>query len=213
MKKGILVLLLFTFACSSKADKKDDNVAEESNGTSENVAPSDDFLNKKIEVEEVRSPDNFDGAIEAPGETSIDASVAADLAEAKQLLASGRQDAAASILSGAVDNPSGGFLAAYNLGVIRETQGKYDKAANRYYQALQKNADFTPALENLVRLYLRNGRAADASRLIEKFTNARPENLGHRAVGLQVYSSRRRIKTRSPTRSEFCAKMSGTSAR
>jgi tetratricopeptide (TPR) repeat protein len=85
-----------------------------------------------------------------------------------------------------VDDPSGGFLAAYNLGVVNERQGAYDKSVKRYFQALQLNADFSPALINLARLYLRQNRPADAERLIQKFVEQRPDNLGHRAAALEV---------------------------
>lgn len=190
MNRYLLLMVLFVtlaIGCSSKPTKKDEEVTDSTEGKIVEVPPEDDFLNKDVEIEELSSADQFENqAIGEPSSSTIDSSVAADIAEAKNHVAANNAEAAAKVLASAVDAPNGGFLAAYNLGVIRERQGKYDKAANRYYQALQKNADFTPALENLVRLYLKNGRAADADRLVNKFSNSRPENLGHRAVGLHV---------------------------
>ncbi len=194
MRNLILICLLtsFSVACSGKTNKPDAPVNETSvggDGVAEGgTAPeiSDDFLNKEIKTEEVESAGKFDGVKTSKGSDEIGPDVKADIADASRERTGGNVERAIEILAGAAEEEKGGFLAAYNLGILREQQGQSDKAANRYFQSLQKNSGFSPALENLVRLYLKGGRIVDAQRLVDRFTADRPEVLGHRAVGLQV---------------------------
>ncbi|MFU8806838.1 MAG: tetratricopeptide repeat protein [Bradymonadaceae bacterium] len=112
----------------------------------------------------------------------VNARIQAALERAKR----GDIDAAVQSLSQLVSEPEGGFLAAYNLGAIAERGGQYELAVRRYIQALQKNPDFTPAVTNLARIYLRQNRPQDADDIVRRFIDLRPENLNHRAVRLEV---------------------------
>lgn len=178
-----VVGLLWMSACSSSPDKKDDVVKDPVQV--ESVRSAADLMK---DVEAVPSADSLgEGqATSSQSESKIDAGVSAMIADAVAAAEKGDLTGAASDLEGLVDDPSGGFLAAYNLGVVNERQGAYDKSVKRYFQALQLNADFSPALINLARLYLRQNRPADAERLIQKFVDQRPDNLGHRAASLEV---------------------------
>lgn len=181
--KLLLASLLVVSACSSAPDKKDSVVTEPAQ--TENVPSAADLIK---EVESVPSADSLDQPSSNAQATSTDveAGVAAMIADALKAAENGDLAGAASDLEGLVDHPNGGYLAAYNLGVVNERQGAYEKAAKRYFQALQLNADFSPALINLARLYLRQNRPADSERLIQKFSDQRPDNLGHRAAALEV---------------------------
>jgi tetratricopeptide (TPR) repeat protein len=108
------------------------------------------------------------------------------LASALDSASGGDRDAAVDSLQKLVDEPGAGFLAAFNLGVLYENEGDYQNAARRYSQALQKNPDFSPALLNLARLYIRLDQPSDARKLTQRYTEARPENMDHRAIALQV---------------------------
>lgn len=193
--RRIAVLLLFVAlgACSSKPTKGDKATTE---GTIQDVAPTDDFIVQDVKTEEMPSADKLEGgAVEqAAASTEVSSAVASDIADAIRAANNGNKDKAARQLAGLVDREDGGFLAAFNLGVVRERQGLYEKAATRYFQALQKNPDFTPALENLVRLYLRSGQTNDAERIARRFVDGRPDNLGHRAVLLQIDLARGRFE-------------------
>jgi tetratricopeptide (TPR) repeat protein len=79
-----------------------------------------------------------------------------------------------------------GFLAAYNLGVVAETQGNLNDAASHYRSALNKDGTFTPALTNLVRLHLRQGDVSKAESLARQYAENHPDNMSHRAVQLEV---------------------------
>ena len=182
----LLCLSLFAFSCSSAPVKKGEEKIIEKPTAADAEQMQDDFLKNEVVSEEAASADQFDDAETKKGSDVIGTRVSADLADASREIEGGHDDRAIDILSGAVDEEEGGFLAAFNLGVLREHQGQNDKAANRYFQSLQKNSGFSPALENLVRLYLKGDRIADAQRLVERFTNDRPDVLGHRAVGLLV---------------------------
>jgi len=183
----LVVGLLWLGACSSSPEKKDDVVKEPVQV--ETVSSAADLMK---DVEAVPSADSLeDGkSASAQSESKIDAGVSAMIADAVAAAEKGDLTGAASDLEALVDDPSGGFLAAYNLGVVNERQGAYDKSVKRYFQALQLNADFSPALINLARLYLRQNRPADAERLIQKFVDQRPDNLGHRAAALEVSLSK-----------------------
>lgn len=87
---------------------------------------------------------------------------------------------------GLVDDDEQGHLASYNLGVLYEKQGKNDRAAEYYEQALEKNASFTSALVNLVRLYLRNGRVDAAENVANNYIEKASDVLDHRAARLEI---------------------------
>lgn len=177
------------FGCSSTPQKKKDQNPTESTGSStpKQAGPADDFVTQDVETEEMPSAESLEGSgNDEAGSTEVSSAVASDVAKAIRKADRGKPDAAARDLGRLVDESEGGFLAAYNLGVVRERQGLYEKAAKRYFQAVQKNPDFSPALENLVRLYLRKGQVNDAERIARKLADARPENLGHRAILLHI---------------------------
>ncbi|MEM1350264.1 MAG: tetratricopeptide repeat protein, partial [Myxococcota bacterium] len=92
----------------------------------------------------------------------------------------GKLEDAVSALEKLVEEPEGGYLAAYNLGVLRERQGKYDRAAEAYVKCLGQNPSFSPALHNVVRIYLRKGATRDARSVAVEFSERRPQVLGHR---------------------------------
>lgn len=90
------------------------------------------------------------------------------------------------ILSELVEEPEGGYLAAFNLGVLYDRQGDGENAVRRYVQALQLEPDFSPALVNLIRLYIRADQLSEADAVARRMIDARPDNLDHRAAKLEV---------------------------
>lgn len=125
---------------------------------------------------------------------AVDDGVNRKVQRALKQASDGNLDGAADKLQSLVDEPDGGFLAAYNLGVVRESQGNSAKAAEAYSKALANNPDFTPALVNLVRLYIRQGDNTSAKRIADKYTSARPQNLGHRVTLLEVGLAQKRYE-------------------
>lgn len=132
--------------------------------------------------------------LEEPGEGSeqveiervaphVDARIQAALSR----LDAGDREAARQTLLGLVDEPEGGFLAIYNLGVLHDRYGEGPDAARRYIETLRRQPDFTPALTNLLRLYIRAGELDEAQALAERYVRARPENLDHQATRLEVW--------------------------
>jgi len=139
------------------------------------------------------------GSVDSGGSSSqeplkVDDGVNRKVQRALKQAKDGNLEGAADKLSSLVDEPDGGFLAAYNLGVVRESQGNNAKAAEAYVKALGSNPDFTPALVNLVRLYLRQGETTSARRIADKYTSARPQNLGHRVTLLEVGLAQKRYE-------------------
>lgn len=182
----VTLLLSLTLACSS-SPTRDDSTATEM-GEDGQAAPDPSVnMDQMSEVEEMPSADQLgtgDATTEESGE--VDPAIEAFIRDAIQGAEKGDLNGAADALEDLVERPNGGFLAAYNLGVIREQQGRYDTAARRYFYALKRNPDFSPALANLVRLYLRSGELNDADKMVREATTNRPDNVGHRAVALLV---------------------------
>lgn len=154
----------------------------------EEVAPTEEAVSEV--ASEAPAEEGGEGDAEVAGgggdAAAVDAAVERKINRAIKNARGGDMAGAASTLEGLVDEPNGGFLAAYNLGVVYESQGEYEKAAQAYYKALTKNPDLSPALKNLSRLYLRQRRVADARKIVDRYINTRPRNLGHRAVLLEV---------------------------
>jgi tetratricopeptide (TPR) repeat protein len=158
---------------SSDRTQSDDDSSDPK--PAEPIAPPDDQLDDE---------DSDASKTDAP--RTISSRFKSDLSAALDELEAGDRNSAVEDLQELVDAPDGGFLAAFNLGVLYENEGDYQKAARRYAQALAKNRQFSPALLNLVRLYIRLGQTRDADKLARKYTNACPNNMNHRAVALQV---------------------------
>ncbi len=129
--------------------------------------------------------DEFDEE-ESQGE-AVAAHVDARIESALATADNGNIDRAIEDLTALVDEPEGGFLAAYNLGVLQDRQGNANAAVRRYVQALQRQPDFTPALTNLIRLYVRAGEITEANELANRFIDRRPDNLDHRAAQFEIW--------------------------
>jgi tetratricopeptide (TPR) repeat protein len=181
-------------ACSSTPDKPDDDQDEavqtslppqEEVASEEQTEPDEP---QQAPSEPLDSPDDQaeEDTADSDGPVTISSGFKSDLSEALEGARTGDRSRAVSSLQELVDEPNGGFLAAYNLGVLYENEGDYQNAARRYSQALAKNRQFSPALLNLVRLYIRLGQPRDADKLARKYTDACPNNMDHRAVALQV---------------------------
>ena len=189
------ILALCASACSSGAQKKDDEAVK----TTE--LPGAD--SKEMQPGEVEAPqtealggpemmgqeDGIARSEEPPKEVVVDASLNAEIQRAISEARNGNQAAAINQLENLSDRPDGGFLASYNLGLLHAGQGAYDKAAKAYVKALQKNPDFSPALVNLSRLYLRGRRTDDARQIVDRYVDLRPRNDGHRVAQLDVLAA------------------------
>jgi len=172
--------------CSSSPTKKDGTPVEEDESAEVAADDGSTSMGEMQEVEEMPTADSLEDSEVTEERGEIDAGVESFIRDAISIAEDGNLDQAASALEDLIESPRGGFLAAYNLGVVRERQGRYETAAKRYFYSLQRNPNFSPALSNLVRLYLRSGRIDDADRLAQRFVNQKPDNVEHRAVALLV---------------------------
>ena len=120
----------------------------------------------------------------------LNASIQAALKKAK----AGDTATAIKQLKPLVSRSNGGALAAYNIGLLQDRQGDGAAAAKSYAQALSQNADFSPALINLTRLYLRQGKTQDAEKIVQRYVSLRPRNLNHRAAELDVLLAKKRYE-------------------
>lgn len=186
---GILCVGMLA-GCSSTSTKSDPNLAE--------MQQSDTI--SEFAAQEQRAPLDMPDAssVADPEQSTVTGEIAphinAKIRGAIENANSGRIDAAISTLTDLVDEPQGGFLAAFNLGVLYERRAEYDVAARRYLQSLQKYPDFSPALVNLTRIYIRQDRTSDADEFARRFIEMRPDNLEHRAARLEIFLAQKRYE-------------------
>jgi tetratricopeptide (TPR) repeat protein len=187
---GIAALVVLAGACASTPETSGESGADEA--TSEaRTASAPDETSSASEGTEVDSPET-----ETSTGEEVDQKQEPTLSTRERLEGAieqvRRADAsgARQTLEQLVEHPEQGYLAAYNLGALAEQGGDLREAARRYNQALEKEPEFTPALSNLVRLYIREGRIDDADRVAKKFIEQSPDNLDHKAVRLEVLLAR-----------------------
>ena len=201
---GILVVLaamLVMTACSSTPPEPDEpDVAEQPEAPAEEPeetperAPrpdprSDAEAYAELEAAEIEAAETDDEMGE-----QVASHVAARVESAVEAADDGDYEEAIDALNDLIDEPEGGFLAAYNLGVIRDRRGELGAALSLYVEALQRQPDFTPALTNLIRLYIRAGELSEADAVARQFIEIRPDNLDHRASHLEVWLAQGRYE-------------------
>lgn len=161
---------------------------QEGEPTDQSAVPSPDQLTEDEPDErgETEETEETEDEKEDPGEqvaSHVDARIESALEEAD----AGDDGAAIEALERLVGEPEGGFLAAYNLGVLYDRRGDTGSASDYYAEALRRQPDFSPALTNLVRMYLRGDAGSEAEAVARNFIDERPDNLDHRASLLEVW--------------------------
>ena len=78
-------------------------------------------------------------------------------------------------------------LVLYNLAIVEERLEKSKEAEAHYLASLIANPDFSPALENYLRLKIRTDDVREVENQIRKYIGSRPENFGHKNVLLAWY--------------------------
>lgn len=190
LRAHLLALGLVASACSGSTPVPDEDPtlqaqqADEAEAGEAGEARPDVIIapGEPLAVEDIPG----ESAVGAGAPIELGAAFQSDLDQALQAARQGNRDRAVDRLQNLVGDPSGGFLAAFNLGVIYEGEADYAQAARRYSQALGKNPDFSPALLNLVRIYLRLGQVQDAAKIADKYAELRPDNMSHRGVALEI---------------------------
>jgi tetratricopeptide (TPR) repeat protein len=181
-------------ACAGKGEKDEaavDEVKEtpESDGDGEETAQTDQGETESepddAKSEEQEQKEKAETDEPERESTEVDRRSRSKIESAINAARQGDRKRALNKLDGML-NDDAGYLAAYNMGIIHESEGETKKAAKRYQQALTKNADFSPALLNLVRLYIRNNQVSDADAIARNYMDKRPENMAHRAAHLEV---------------------------
>jgi tetratricopeptide (TPR) repeat protein len=176
------ILLILATACQTGGARPDDTSQQGATQESQTLPTSSQPVERAPDVAQVETSAPASAVESGAVAPHVNARIQAAVERAQR----GDIDGANQSLMALVNESEGGFLAAYNLGVIADRRGQYDIAVRRYAQALQKYPDFTPALTNLVRIYLRQDRPQDADALVRRYVDLRPENLDHRAVRLEV---------------------------
>ena len=200
--------LMVAVACSSTPPPPDEEttVAEEPDDAEAVEAPAEadepDEPREPAVVQEFDVDDDIDdveidtGDVEGEedeGEqvaSHVDARIESALSSADD----GDIEDAIDDLQDLLDEPEGGYLAAYNLGVILDRRGDVGQALQYYVTALQRQPNFSPALTNLIRLYLRAGAYSDAEEVARQFMELRPDNLDHQAAHLEVWLAQGRYE-------------------
>lgn len=120
------------------------------------------------------------------GDINVSASADSALESAADAMNNGDLVGARSTLEALRNDPTAGFLASYNLGVLADREGKAEEAIGHFEESLRLNPDFTPSLVSACRLQLRLGKAGLAVQMAERYVRQRPDNLDHVDAKLQV---------------------------
>lgn len=187
----VLMLVAQPMACTSTPPPVEEAPAvEQPEPTPEEPEePAEDLETDVIQEEEPAEEPEEDASepeAEAEGE-QVAAHVDARIAAALDDLEDGDVDDAVGALQRLMDEPDGGYLAAYNLGVIHDRRGDSRAALEHYSTALRRQPDFNPALINAARVYLRAGDSGQADGLVRQYIEERPDNLDHRATLLEIW--------------------------
>ncbi len=67
------------------------------------------------------------------------------------------------------------FSAHYNLGVVLSEEGQYAQAVEKFEQTLKLNPNFTMAIYQIGKTYLRMGNKKEAKRRLEEYLSRAPE--------------------------------------
>ena len=194
---ALLVVFVGVFGCRSTPPPEDDDPVEPEQPEEPEEPDEPEEAEEPPEDEEEEGPpeieeevDDEDDEVYEDVASHVDARIDSALSDA----ADGDLVDAMQDLSNLVDEPEGGFLAAYNLGVLYDRDGQMESAIEYYVEALQRQPDFTPALQSLIRLYLRAGATAEAEEVASEFRDRRPENLDHEAARLEIWMHRGRYE-------------------
>lgn len=194
----VCAVVIAAAGCASSPEKKDEGAekaAEQPSKTADKEADAEQ-AEQREQKESAEDEEQTDSEQE---KTSTTSSKKMKVPEGKthpkikrgvQAAAEGNYGDAKDLLGGMTDSDEYGHIAEYNLAVIGEIEGSPGNAVRRYTQALEKNPDFTAALTNLVRLYIRQDRLEDASRIAREYADKKSENLDHRAALLEVKLAR-----------------------
>jgi len=196
---AICAFLVAAAGCASSPEKRDEQEASEAAETAQ--TEQDSAAEPREADQQQTQGDRSDSDPEQPDSGSSGKTMKApdgeshpDIEKGVKAAANGNYGRARNVLGGMTGDDRFGHLAEYNLAVIDEIEGEDGDAARRYGQALEANPDFTPALINLVRLYLRQDRLNDAERIARKYADQQSDNLDHRTALLEVKIARGRYE-------------------
>jgi tetratricopeptide (TPR) repeat protein len=117
----------------------------------------------------------------------------ADLLASAAEVAKTNPDKAQRLISRAIDRDSRCYQCFYDLGVLRESEGKYTEAMKAYRQALGINPAHLPAVINVSNMYLRGKQVDDAKAVVLSAVRGAPKDLGLRNQLTVVLIASRRL--------------------
>ncbi len=171
-------------------ESSDEEVAESSESDQTEGEKEQEGEGEEREAAAEEGESEAESTTQAPAEPKTTAEAGERVETGVEAAEQGNLEQAEQVFEQIPDDDERVHLGAYNLGVVAEMNGEVGDAARQYGRALEKNPDFSPALVNLVRLYLRQGDVEEARRIASKYTEKRPENLDHRAAELEVKIAR-----------------------
>ena len=189
-----VAIALIATGCRATPPVEDDPTPVEEPEPGEAPQPEEEFEEDDEAPQKDDDADEREDTAEDDGVERVASHVESRIISAIEDADQGDVDGAIEALVDLIDEPEGGFMAAYNAGVLHDRRGDLREAAQYYAAALQRQPDFTPALQNLIRLYLRVGEVAEADEVGRTFVERRPDNLDHRAAYLDVALARGRYE-------------------
>lgn len=187
MKRSFFLLIttgvcLFGGACSS-TDKTPESAAQTSAQPESASSETTNNAASKLSpaLKEKKTVATFDQET-----NTSNASVASEIAQAQQLMAAGEKDQAMATLDRAASKAPKAFLVPYNKGLIYTWAGESNAALLAYQKALSIEPKFSPALLNLVRLYIERGETQSAYQVASNYVNNYPDAFDHNIARIEA---------------------------
>ena len=175
--------IFFLSACSS-SEKTPETPADAAKQTaSNNTKPKTENQDDKLSpaLKEKKTVTNF-----AQETTDSNSAVAKDIDQAQQFVVAGDMKQALATLDAAANKAPKSFLVPYNKGLVYEWSGESNSALLAYQKALSIEPKFSPALLNIVRLYIARGETQSALNISSNYVQNYPDVFDHNIAHIEA---------------------------
>ncbi|MBQ1266275.1 MAG: tetratricopeptide repeat protein [Proteobacteria bacterium] len=177
----ILILVCFLTACSS-SEKTPETPADAAKKTTSQTASQDTQASKlSPALKEKKTVASFNQEVSQSNDT-----VARELDKAAQFMAAGNKQQALTVLDQAASKAPKAFLVPYNKGLVYEWSGDSNAALLAYQKALSIEPKFSPALLNIVRLYISRGEIQSAYNISTNYVQNYPDAFDHNIARIEA---------------------------
>lgn len=179
----LCILGLLATACSSSEKTPETPADAAKQTTAANTPKPDTNQDSKLSpaLKEKKTVTNF-----AQETTDSNSSVAKEIDQAQQFVAAGDKKQALATLDAAANKAPKAFLVPFNKGLVYEWSGESNSALLAYQKALNIEPKFSPALLNIVRLYIARGDTQSALNISSNYVQSYPDVFDHNIAHIEA---------------------------